>query len=554
MDDNDFLLRKFEREVLDVHHRTLSLYGRPKNIAFHALLAAFDSNLVVYAALDGLSATEAVGTMQFMKAMHEAINPALRWILEKEGPLDPVPPFTGSILEEAGQFLVHATFYVTVATFHVLYSRKLASVQVDETTRTVRFIVLPFPSGNKPWHGLAERAMIERKLSHSRTTKRNRLLQEFDEYVGKLSYKLEDGRIQLHDVRNLLASPVSSLTEYATYRELLAVPPDTELGGFTLENLRHFWRGLTTWSAACCRLFLILVSEGRAQEECIPTQVLTRAEFLNNMNILSGLDKQIIGAIVQRLAYRTESNTKNDIFLQPLLCGNNYICWSPVVVGLSKIERNILKLLSRDPSMQDLAATMIGSREKTMLREIGAILAKRGGYDFKLNKTLQYMGRKGELDLLAYNRKYPNQILLMEAKAVLAVDDISEVVAASKELCRAQEQIRSTAELLKSIPVKQKQALYPFVQWDMVTSYYLMVVTPDTHPDSQQYDYEEVPLITLETMKSQVNNKQLQSPRSFYEASQKRIWLDGLIPATDFYETIEIGGIKYEIPGEGEVG
>ena len=163
------------------------------------------------------------------------------------------------------------------------------------------------------------------------------------------------------------------------------------------------------------------------------------------------------------------------------------------------------------------------------------------------------MDRKGELDLLAYNRKYPDQILLIEGKAVLAVDDLTEVIAASKELCRAQEQIRSTAELLKSMPIKQKQALYPFVQWDRVTSYYLMVATPETQPDSQQYDYEEVPLITLETMKSQMNIKQLQNPRLFYEASKRREWLDDLIPATEFYETIEIGGIKYEIPGEGEV-
>ena len=44
-------------------------------------------------------------------------------------------------------------------------------------------------------------------------------------------------------------------------------------------------------------------------------------------------------------------------------------------MGLSKIERNMLKLLSRDPSTQNLAATVIGSREKTMLREMGATFA-----------------------------------------------------------------------------------------------------------------------------------------------------------------------------------
>ena len=193
MDSNDYLLRKFEREVLDVHHRSLPLYGRPKNIALYALLAAFDSNLVVYATLNEIGVNREVGTMQFTKNMHEAINPALRWVLEKEGPVDPTPVSEGAIIEEAGRFLVHATFYSIVAAFHILYSRKLASVQVDEAARTVRFIVPSFPSGNKPWHGLAERAMNERKISTSRMAKRNRLLEEFDEYVRKLSYRLEEG-------------------------------------------------------------------------------------------------------------------------------------------------------------------------------------------------------------------------------------------------------------------------------------------------------------------------------------------------------------------------
>ena len=92
----------------------------------------------------------------------------------------------------------------------------------------------------------------------------------------------------MHDVRELLVPTVLSLTEYTTFRELLAISPDTDLGGFTLAHLRQFWRALLMWSGVCSRLFLLLVTEGRAQEECIPTQVLTRAEFLDNMEILSG--------------------------------------------------------------------------------------------------------------------------------------------------------------------------------------------------------------------------------------------------------------------------
>ena len=72
-----------------------------------------------------------------------------------------------------------------------------------------------------------------------------------------------------------------------------------------------------------------------------------------------------------------------------------------------------------------------------MLNELGVLLAKRGGYDYKLNCTFGYEGQSSEVDLLGYNRMVPAEVLVVEAKAVLAVDDVAEVQAATEQFVTA---------------------------------------------------------------------------------------------------------------------
>ena len=101
--------------------------------------------------------------------------------------------------------------------------------------------------------------------------------------------------------------------------------------------------------------------------------------------------------------------------------------------------------------------------------------------------------------MLAYNTRSPEELLLVEAKSILAADEINEVDAATTELVRAQGQLRRTIEILGRMPTHQKAGLFKFVRWENVTHYYGMVLTPDTHPN-ERYDHSEIPAISLDAL------------------------------------------------------
>lgn len=80
-DMHDLALRRFEREVLDTHHRSLPLLNRPPGTALYGLMAAYDSSLLPIAAATPHLTPEAIGSMQRLKYVYESINPALRWVV-----------------------------------------------------------------------------------------------------------------------------------------------------------------------------------------------------------------------------------------------------------------------------------------------------------------------------------------------------------------------------------------------------------------------------------------------------------------------------------------
>jgi hypothetical protein len=187
-----------------------------------------------------------------------------------------------------------------------------------------------------------------------------------------------------------------------------------------------------------------------------------------------------------------------------------------------------------------------------MLNHVGLLLAKKGKFDFKLNRPLRHGNQKAELDLLAYNRKVPSELLLIEAKAVLAVDDVGEVVTATKEFKKAQDQLRRAEALLRAMPAPQKRDIYPFVDWGRVDTFRLLVVTPDSNAQAE-FDHSEVPLITLELMRTQLRYRDYKSPTAVWEACKRKAWMEPLtLTGADFYKEIRIGSVKYEIPLKGD--
>jgi len=82
-----------------------------------------------------------------------------------------------------------------------------------------------------------------------------------------------------------------------------------------------------------------------------------------------------------------------------------------------------------------------------MLREFGLLLAEKGQYSYGLRKNISAGDEHAELDLLAWKKKAPNEVLLVEAKALLTPDDAGETVTARAEILRAQGQLLRAAQV-----------------------------------------------------------------------------------------------------------
>jgi hypothetical protein len=185
-----------------------------------------------------------------------------------------------------------------------------------------------------------------------------------------------------------------------------------------------------------------------------------------------------------------------------------------------------------------------------MLKDFGSFLARRAGYDFKLNQSIKHSSEEAEIDLMAYNKKFPAELLLVEGKAILAVDDVGEVLGSSDDLEDAQSQIRRANRILQATPIDWRAQQFPFVDWDKVESFYLIVLTPDSYPSSQ-VDQSEIPFITVFGLKRNFRTRDLRSPSAIWSACRDKAWLTRLISSNKGFEPIEIGDVTYEIPIDG---
>src|SRR5438132_1200910 len=70
--------RRYEREHLDVHHRTLALWSRPRDVAVFAFLAAFDS--IIAPITHGLHRGFPDPNTQYAQSLRDGLIHGLRFL------------------------------------------------------------------------------------------------------------------------------------------------------------------------------------------------------------------------------------------------------------------------------------------------------------------------------------------------------------------------------------------------------------------------------------------------------------------------------------------
>jgi hypothetical protein len=544
--ENERLLRKFESD-LDCFHSSFPLMQRPPQAVLYAVMAAYDSMLLPLIDISMQIDERAIGSRQAMRAIVQSINPALLWATSYAGDVSPESVADVDLIDDGGNFLTHARDYFELSAFHVMYSRGLMFVECDEDKKQVRFVR---PVGSSFPDGYAS-AVVAQRAGRDDEVNGEQVKSAFSRWLSHATYRLEKGRIHFERPSQFASKEVSRAAEFFSIPETLELSDEIDLVGFTMGEFRRFWLALHSWSIAATELYLRLVYHGVAQARCIPTQIIPALEFSDAMISLTGLSHEIVDRIKNRLTYDTR-DPRRDVFLQPLLHASESISWCPLYIKQSRPERNMLKLMSRSRSLSDASATIIGGREGQMLKEFGRLLAKHGGYDYKLNCGLRSGRQSAEVDLLAYNRRVPSEILIVEAKAVLAVDDVSEVQAATEQFKKAKGQLERANKILSLMRLEQKRSLFPFVDWTQVMIFRTLVITPDSSPLAA-FSQDAVPVITLELVRTQFRGRDFKSPTAICEACKRKEWLKAFdLDGEDFYLSIKIGSVTYEFPVRGK--
>jgi hypothetical protein len=207
---HDSVLRRFKRQVLDAHHRSLPLLRRPPGVALYGLMAAYDSSLLPIAAVTPHITPEAIGSMQRLKYIYESVNPATRWIVSGNLIPDPVLAPNRALIEEGGELLSYARDYVQVAIFHVMYGHDLVTAETDENKRVVRFIP---PDGSSFPYGFAE-STLGQTANDTRDAERAEAVKAAKPLIEGLPYSLDRGHIHpasLREIEQLLESEPGSV-------------------------------------------------------------------------------------------------------------------------------------------------------------------------------------------------------------------------------------------------------------------------------------------------------------------------------------------------------
>jgi len=372
---------------------------------------------------------------------------------------------------------------------------------------------------------------------------------KFMKELTQINIKYEGGRIVINDISQLNHSSIKDMVRKEPRPDILLLDESVEMGGFSFGEYKEFWLAIANWSNCLLLLYLRNATSGMRQEKCMPTQLLDEEDFILKIKDLSGLSKKTILIIINRLTYNWK-NRKAEIFLQPFIRLNGKVLWSPLVIRKSRYERNILKLMSRTPELKDISDNIIGGREKKFLNLIGKDLSQKYGYQFKLNTCVSNKKQQAEIDFLAYRTKVSTEILIVEAKTILAVDETNEISDATKKLVAAQQQIEKAIIILKSLDQEKRQELFKFVNWSKVSDYYPIVMTPEGGPNTH-YNDDDVPHISYTSLLTFGKLRVFSRPSKLWSFCKEKEWIKKRTPQEKCeYKDIKIRNVTYSLPYE----
>jgi hypothetical protein len=543
---SDELVREYER-IIDSGYRTLPIFAMPLPDAAYGVLAAFDGHILTERMVRKDAGTDSltIAQVQLFKVIGEGFSWAMRWLLQGNYCVDVRPAADEKVVADAGTLIQYGSKYHRASMLYSGYSQGRMDVEVEPEKRLARFSHRLSTVATSPTWAFAE------EMTNQEARKTPKWNRQFDQLqfgaaivFQQVPHSLVDGRIVLHGVGQLRDDRVVRYVDWATsYRRLFQ--PHIDLQGFTVREFNAYWRALYTWSMCTTHLYNWYCDRSALrQERFMPTQVVPLDQFLDSITTLSGLPQDVAGRITDRLT--ADNRTKKlDMYLQPLLRGEKLVAWSVRAVQLSIPQRNLLKLMARTPAHKSIADQIIGDREKPLLIEMQRWLEAKG-WSTAINHKL-LATEDAEVDLLGWNWRFPTEIFVVEAKALLQADEPNEIRSATQQMQHAQEQVERLTRLLREMPPALLKPQFLFVEWDKVTQWYGAVITPEGEP-GLSFDHSSIPACSFETLRLRLSADQWRSPSSLWTAMVNRQWQAEIRAGQVEYDSMELAGITFEEP------
>jgi hypothetical protein len=509
-----------------------------------ALLASLDLMPAVLGQAEALGKADDHQIIRMIRRMEEGIEHAANLLSAETRGLTPFE-MTPERLNEAGFFMNHCMNYADIADFHKMHGREQVDTRVDEERRIVRLDIRPeSPSSG---HGGMEDSFHVQK----------RRLDSDGPQAMRLNYLLQDEatRYVSRTVKGFIAPPDEGLARSEAciqYGQILfandmpGLEDEVEVGLFRIGNLRSFWRAIGIDATISKSVSTSNVVRGERQESVIPTISTSLSRYIQRMSRLTGLPADKIEQIVA--LYEFNPGKSRSFWLQPLLVDRpgDRIAFSAWMICAFSHNRNTLRLLSTQRSTGDAAATVIGSLEPSFIERIAKHVRKRG-YQVKTDTIISSSGETGQVDLVAWKASSPNQVLLIEAKAVLAADTVEEVQRVTTEVQKGAKQLQKCVRILESSSTDQKQRWVPFVKWTDRMSFHKIVLTPRSGPN-HKYDHSDAPAVLFEIMTSQLRSRDWKSPSELIEVLRQREEHRVHHDYIEAYREVAVGSIRYHLP------
>lgn len=545
--EDEKLFREWEANHLDQHHQKLPLWQCDPGEAMFAALALHDSIMLMEALAAGVGGMPQAPTESVIhsgpqvKAIQEGVSQALRWLLPRLPSTGVQPTSDDRIVGVASEFVSFAQQYVHLSDLHKLYGRSLAEVRIERTPPSVTFTVQEAPGATPPGMAMAESTALQ---AQHVLAQRPESYKSLFKALTQLSTTPRQGRLELSDLSRSITSANVDLAMKPAMPDLPEISPNTQFNGFTLGQFDRVWAGLWLWSFIVQLDYVRRVISREKQHEVWPTQVNRTVEVVSVLSRACGVDPTTTERILRTLALDSRIPAP-DIWLQPLVFGNDTVAWSARTFIVSRPRRNLLRLLARTGQSNEVADA-VGQLAAPTANRFAAKLQKYG-FVVATGINISNASEAGEMDLVAWSKAARNQLLVVECKGSLPPDEVAEVKSITDTANSAKGQLLRCFRILDGIDAVAMNKKCPAIPWREITSRVGLIVFYDGTPD-HGYSHKDFPVTDLPTILRGMRSRDFNSPMHLANAVRSGSTWEYLQEVGQHFEDVVVEGVTYRIP------